>query len=125
IREALQQVIKNIRQEKIYIASCLEEGKLTDFKNNTVIFVFPKKNTFHKESLEKPQNRELIESNFSKVLSAKIKVEFILNADSDDADAQAGQKGAGKTLNPMKKALSDPIIKSALDIFDGNIMKFM
>ncbi|MFA5370141.1 MAG: DNA polymerase III subunit gamma/tau [Candidatus Omnitrophota bacterium] len=125
IREALQQVIKNIKQEKIYIASCLEEGRLTDFKNNTVIFVFPKKNTFHKESLEKPQNRELIESNFSKILSAKIKVEFILSADKDDTAVPAGSKGIGQSLNPMKKALSDPIIKTALDIFDGNIMKFM
>jgi DNA polymerase III subunit gamma/tau len=128
IREALGQVIKNIKQEKIYIASCLEEGRLLDFRNNTIVFAFPKRNTFHKESLEKPQNRELIESNFSKVLSEKIKIEFIL---TDDRDASADSSGADTAkdskpaLSPLKKALSDPIIKTALDIFDGNIMKLM
>ena len=126
IREALGQVIKNIKHEKIYIASCLEEGRLVDFRNNLVVFSFSKKNTFHKESLEKPQNRELIESNFSKVLSEKIKVEFIL---TDDTESLTGSSGADTTKNskpsltPLKKALSDPIIKTALDIFDGNIMK--
>jgi DNA polymerase III subunit gamma/tau len=126
IREALGQVIKNIKQEKIYIASCLEEGRLVDFNNNKIVFSFPKKNTFHKESLEKPQNRELIESNFSKVLSANVKVEFIL---IDDPENPAGpsssnaDKNSKPSLTPLKKALSDPIIKTALDIFDGNIMK--
>jgi DNA polymerase III subunit gamma/tau len=128
IREALQQVIKNIRQEKIYIASCLEEGRLVDFKNNTVVFLFPKKNTFHKESLEKPQNRELIESNFSKVLSENVKIEFILSEEAGNptnSSSDSAVKNAKLSSNPLKKALADPIIKTALDIFDGNIMKFM
>jgi DNA polymerase III subunit gamma/tau len=128
IREALQQVIKNIRREKIYIASCLEEGRLIDFKNNTITFLFSRKNTFHKESLEKPQNKELIESNFSKVLSARIKIDFILNQNEEDAETVSGNNGVKNikpSLNPLKKALSDPIIKTALDIFDGNIMKLM
>jgi hypothetical protein len=126
IREALGQVIKNIKHEKIYIASCLEEGRLVDFRNNTVVFSFLKKNTFHKESLEKPQNRELIESNFSKVLSEKIKVEFILTDDTESPTGSSGSdaaKNSKPSLTPLKKALSDPIIKTALDIFDGNIMK--
>ncbi len=127
VREALAQAIKNIKQEKIYIASCLEEGRLVDFKNNTVTFAFLKKNTFHKESLEKPQNRELIEVNFSKILSAKIKVEFMLTDDSASAEGATGKdisKNSKPSLSPLKKVLSDPIIKTALDIFDGSIMKF-
>ena len=128
IREALQLVIKNIKQEKIYISSCLEEGKLLDFKDNSVVFGFIKQNIFHKESLEKPQNKELIESNFSKALGRKTKVEFIIMQDSQvkepGPDTEANQRPRA-SLNPLKKALSDPIIKSALDIFDGNIMKLM
>jgi DNA polymerase-3 subunit gamma/tau len=36
VREALQLVIKRIKQEKIYIASCLEEGRLIDFKDSVI-----------------------------------------------------------------------------------------
>jgi DNA polymerase III subunit gamma/tau len=127
IREALAQVIKNIKQEKIYIASCLEEGNLLDCRSNTIVFGFSKSNIFHKESLEKPQNRELIECHFSKALGKKMKVDFIIqNSQTEESDARTGKSKTPKpSLNPLKKALSDPIIKSALDIFDGNIIKFM
>jgi DNA polymerase III subunit gamma/tau len=127
IREALQLVIKGIRQEKIYISSCLEEGTLLDFKENTVTFGFAKKNIFHKESLEKPQNKELIESHFSKALGMKTKVEFVISQDEQIKSPESGTsstQGPKPPLSPLKKALADPIIKSALDIFDGNIMKF-
>jgi DNA polymerase III subunit gamma/tau len=127
IREALQLVIKTIKQEKIYISSCLEEGKLLDFKDNTIVFGFLKQNIFHKESLEKPQNKELIESNFSKALGRKTKVEFIIQGPQaeEPGPGTEGNRRPKASLNPLKKALSDPIVKSALDIFDGNIMKLM
>jgi len=126
VREALQLVIRQIRQEKIYIASCLEEGMLVDFKGNIITLGFPKKNTFHKESLEKQQNKDLIENSFSKALGSKVAVEFIITEDgTQPADNTKSEKPNQPNQNPLKKALSDPIIKSALDIFDGNIMKFM
>ena len=126
VREALQLVIRQIRQEKIYIASCLEEGMLVDFKGNIITLGFPKKNTFHKESLEKQQNKDIIENSFSKALGSKVAVEFIITEDgTQPADNTKSEKPNQPNQNPLKKALSDPIIKSALDIFDGNIMKFM
>ncbi|MDP8298180.1 MAG: DNA polymerase III subunit gamma/tau [Candidatus Orphnella occulta] len=126
VREALQLVIRQIRQEKIYIASCLEEGMLVDFKGNIITLGFPKKNTFHKESLEKQQNKDIIENSFSKALGSKVAVEFIIIEDGkQSADNTKSEKPNQPNQNPLKKALSDPIIKSALDIFDGNIMKFM
>lgn len=126
VREALQLVIKSIRQEKIYVASCLEEGRLIDFKDKVITLGFSKKNTFHKESLEKQQNRDLIENNFNKALGSQVKVEFVIAEDGKQpVDAANAEKPGQAGQDPLKKALSDPIIKSALDIFDGNIMKFM
>jgi len=127
IREALQLVIRRIKQEKIYISSCLEEGRLIDFKGNVITLGFSKKNTFHKESLEKQQNKDLIENSFHKALGSQVKVEFIITEDGKQSiDGNANPEKPGqKSQNSLKSALSDPIIKSALDIFDGNIMKFM
>lgn len=128
IKEVMPQVLKNIRQEKIYIASCLSEGKLVDFKNNILTVGFYKKNNFHKESLEKPQNKRLIEAHLSRVLNSRIEVEFIIIkgekelSTEEEAPPEAKE---GEPKSPLKKALSDPIIKTALDIFDGDIMKFM
>lgn len=125
IREALQLVVKRIRQEKIYIASCLQEGRLMDFKDNVITISFARKNIFHKESLEKDKNRSLIEESFGKVLGSKVAVKFdILDDAGQSEDDTKAKKSGSPEQNPLKKALADPIIKSALDIFDGNILKF-
>jgi len=127
IREAMSQVIKNIRQEKIYIASCLSEGKLVDFKNGVLTIGFLKKNRFHKESLEKAENKKIIEKHLTKVLNSKTTLEFgIIREDSGASGDKGTVEGKdGKSQESMKKTLSDPIIKSTLDIFDGSIMKFL
>jgi len=128
IREAMPQVIKAIRQEKIYIASCLNEGKLIDFKNDMLTIGFLKKNNFHKESLEKTQNKKLIEGHLSKALNKRVGLAFIVIQEDTGipaGDGSAPEVKKEESKSPLKKALSDPIIKSALDMFDGNIMKFM
>jgi DNA polymerase-3 subunit gamma/tau len=128
IREAIPEVIKSIRQEKIYIASCLSEGKLIGFRNNILTIGFSKKNTFHKESLEKPQNKKLIDNHLSQALGTNIGVEFVIIKDETGLavdEKLSAEKTPEEPKSPLKKAMSDPIIKSALDIFDGNIMKLM
>ena len=127
IREAMPQAIKNIRQEKIYIASCLNEGKLVDFKNDILSIGFYKKNSFHKESLEKPLNKKLIETHLSKALNSRVGVEFIIIKEEAglSSEESSPEEKEEKLKSPLKKALSDPIVKNALDIFDGNIMKFI
>ncbi|MFC1807967.1 DNA polymerase III subunit gamma/tau [Candidatus Omnitrophota bacterium] len=127
IKDAIPQVIKSIKQEKIYIASCLSEGKLVGFRNNTIIIGFPKNNTFHKESLEKAQNKKIIEEHFFNATNMRVSVEFVIkdgeeNASSPDESSGVDQDKAPKST--LKKVLAEPIIKSALDIFDGNVMKF-
>ncbi|NQT95577.1 MAG: hypothetical protein HQ572_03920, partial [Candidatus Omnitrophica bacterium] len=128
IREAMPKVIKNIRQEKIYIASCLGEGKIVSYKNNILTIGFFKSNTFHKESLEKPQNKKMIETQLAEALGSKTRVEFVVikgdNTKNPDGQTEAQESNEEKK-SPLKKALSEPIIKTAIDMFDGNIMKFM
>ena len=129
IREVMPQVIKDIMSEKIYVASCLKEAKFVNFKNRILALGFLKKNTFHKESLEKQQNKKLIEGHLSRALGANIIVEFNIIEENKESlgqgDSTPTDEKQSVSKNPLKKALSDPIIKTALDIFDGNIMKFM
>ncbi|MFH1868706.1 MAG: DNA polymerase III subunit gamma/tau [Candidatus Omnitrophota bacterium] len=127
VREVMPQVIKNMKQEKIYVSSCLAEGRLLSFKNNKLTIGFLKKNTFHKENIEKAQNKKLIEDHLSKLLGANTRIEIVTIKDDKGLTAGEGSvddKKEEAPRNPLKKALSDPIIKSALDIFDGSIMKF-
>jgi len=126
IREVMPKVIRNIRQEKIYIASCLSEGKLVSFKEDVLKLGFLKNNTFHKESLEKTENKKMIEDHFSKVLGSNTRIEFVIVSGSSESEENKNPEETDKVeRSPLKKALADPIIKTAIDMFDGNIMKLM
>lgn len=130
LREIWPQVIKRVKLEKIYLASCLEEAEIMEFRNNILTLGYAKNNKFHKSVLEKQQNKKLIEGIIYELLNAKVLIECI----TSDKIQQAAAKDSGEEENTrpkiarkdsIKKILSDPIIQSALDIFDGNIMKFM
>ncbi len=130
LREIWPQAIKRIKIEKIYVASCLEEAEIVEFKDNILTLGYAKNNKFHKEILEKTQNKKLIEAIISELLNAKVVVECIMSdkiesagKEKSDPDKE-GKNRPEARRDSIKKALSDPIIQSALDIFDGNIMKF-
>jgi DNA polymerase III subunit gamma/tau len=119
LREIWPQVIKKIKVEKIYVASCLEEAQIMEFKDNILTLGYGKNNKFHKGVLEKAQNKKLIETALSELLNAKVAIEYVIS------DKEPDQKQGTQAKTSVKNVLSDPIIQSALDIFDGNVMKFM
>ncbi|UCH12051.1 MAG: DNA polymerase III subunit gamma/tau [Candidatus Omnitrophota bacterium] len=130
LREIWPQAIKRIKIEKIYVASCLEGAEIVEFKDNILTLGYAKNNKFHKEILEKTQNKKLIEAIVSELLNAKVVIEYIMSdkiksAGEEKSDSDKERKNRPEARrDSIKKALSDPIIQSALDIFDGNIMKF-
>lgn len=135
LRDMWPQVMKKIKIEKIYVASCLEEAEIMEFKDNILTLGYAKNNKFHKGVLEKEQNKKLIESIISELLNTKIAIECLISDNVKPSNEGKVNSGSNKekeenappqtTRESIKKALSDPIIQSALDIFDGNIMKFM
>ena len=131
LRGIWPQVIKKLRIEKVYLASCLEEGEIMEFKDSILTLGYAKNNKFHKGVLEKANNKKLIENIISELLGAKIMIEPITSdkvqssAPKASEDTQEDTRQAPLRKESMKKILSDPIIQSAIDIFDGNIMKFM
>lgn len=124
VKEAMPKILSIIKKQKIYIASCLAEGRIQEYKDNIITIGFFEKDSFHKESIESNENKKMVEAAFSEVLGSKVVVEFIiLKKTSEPNSSKGGLQQDNK--NDLKTALSDPIIKDALDIFDGSIMKFM
>jgi len=120
-------VISYIMAKKISIASYLQEGYPVNLEANTLTIGFPKEFQFHKEVLETPDNRLLIEEAISKVLSVDLRVALIL---VEPANVQNRNK-AGYFEKDISEDLSnkgesvkkdiDPIVQSALEMFGGNI----
>ena len=88
-------------------ATYLNEGKIVDLQGNTLVISFLKNYSLHREALDNRDNRELIEKIISGLLDVNLKVKFILSAEEE-----------GK-----EEAQDNAFLKSALDVFNGRVIK--
>ncbi len=124
---AWSKIVNNLMENKISVATYLQEGYPASMEGKTLSISFPKDLRFHKEVLESADNRRLIEDAVKTVTGLELKVAFTLveraaaqrknpsYSDNDDASGVSSAEGGsvGKEV--------DPILKSALEIFGGNM----
>jgi hypothetical protein len=89
-------------------ATYLNEGEPVNMKNNIVTISFPKNYSLHKESLDRQENKAIIEKTISELFNTKIRVDFLL---SDEVS------------NKEEDNEDNPSLKSALDMFKGRVIK--
>jgi hypothetical protein len=89
------------------VSTYLSEGEPTKMQGNILTVAFPKNYSLYKESLEKKENRALIEKAASDLCNTELRINFILAA-------QAKQE---------QDARSNPFIQSALEMFGGRVVK--
>jgi hypothetical protein len=112
------------------VASFLRYGCPLRIEGNRMVIGFPKNDKFHKEALETPDNKRLIEEGVKAVMDSDFKVIFELvepadikrpdgtdYTEKDPYGTGAGESGAGADA---KKDV-DPIVKTALEMFGGSI----
>ncbi|MBN1871471.1 MAG: DNA polymerase III subunit gamma/tau [Candidatus Omnitrophica bacterium] len=128
VKYAWPSILEEVKKQKISIASYLLEGILVEVRNGSIILGFEKRFNFHKEVLELPNNKRFIEGIASKVLDTNVKMEFKIVEDSTEAEDENVGSAEEKASYARKdaesrNALDDPIIQSAIDIFNGKIVK--
>ncbi|MEW6100758.1 MAG: DNA polymerase III subunit gamma/tau [Candidatus Omnitrophota bacterium] len=107
VREKWQDIIDNLKVIKISAATYLSEGEPLKIQGGALTVSFPKDLSLHKESLEKKENKAIIEKCICGILNVSLRVNFILSQ-------EVRQKQNGD---------DDPFIKSALDMFGGRVIK--
>jgi len=107
IKDVWQSIIENLEKVKMSLATYLREGELLNLQGSTITVSFPKNYSFHKESLEKKENKEIIQKHISDVVNKSLRVNFILSQDS----------------KAPENHIDNPLIKSALEVFGGRLIK--
>lgn len=74
-----QNVLKEMKSEKISLHALIMEGKPVHFKNNILTISFDEGFAFHREAVEKPENKAFIQSLLSKYFRSKIEVKFVMD----------------------------------------------
>lgn len=107
IRGMWLSIIDSLSKIKISVSTYLNEGNPVKFEDNVLTVSFPKNYSLHKESLERKENRAIIEKALSESLNSELRVNFILSKESLHKD----------------ESQHSPFIKSALDAFKGRVIR--
>lgn len=109
---AWPQILQQVKSKRMSIGIFLSEAQPVETNNNMIVIGFPSEFRFHKETLEKNDNRRTVEEAFETVMGKKIGLQFVVTETEQ------------RTVSENAAAVEDTgelpeIIVQALDIFDG------
>jgi len=115
------ELLKTMRSKKISVASYLLEGKIDSTDNDIFTITFPKNYKFHKESLEKNENKTLIEDVLKDVLKKdNIRVKFKI---LDYVKESSMPVARNTSVSSSQEKITEPIIQDAIQIFKGRVVR--
>ena len=112
------QFVQSVKSEKISAGSYLAEGGPSSLAGGRAVIGFPERHSFLKESLEVPENKQLLEKHLSRILGRALSVGFELVREIEGA-SQASQTPAPSS----EPAQTDPTVQSAINLFGGRLIR--
>ena len=106
IKGIWKNIIETLGKVKMSVATYLNEGMLLNLEKNILTIAFPKNYSLHKESLERKENKAIIEKTVSEMANNHLRVNFVLS-----------EKMFFKDVD------DDPFLNSALQSFNGRIIR--
>lgn len=97
-----QNILQKIKLKKIRLYALILEGELMSFENEMLTIGYKEEYSFHREAINTPQNKKIIEEVISKHLNREVVVKFIIKGDS---------------INIHKKNKKEKAIKGVIDFF--------
>lgn len=121
-------VVQAIKSKKMSVASYLLEGELTKVTGSVITLSFAKRFNFYKEALEGANNKKFVEKIASDILGKAIELEVVVLEKAEtppERPEEVSELDIEEELEHEVKrdAFNEPIIQSAIDIFDGKIVK--
>jgi len=107
VKDAWAGIVNNLSKIKMSVSTYLSEGEPTKIQGDLVTVAFPKSCSLHKESLDRKENKAMVEKAASELCNADLRLNFILTAE----------------MKQNTDARSNPFIKSALEMFGGRVVK--
>lgn len=107
VKDAWGNIVNNLAKIKMSVSTYLSEGEPTKVQGDVLTIAFPKNYSLHKESLDRKENKLIIEKIISESCNANLRVNFVLAAE----------------MKQDKDTRSNPFIKSALEVFGGRVIK--
>jgi DNA polymerase-3 subunit gamma/tau len=107
VKELWQTIIQKIGKIKMSVATYLNEGIPAKLEGNVLTVSLPKNHLLHKETLEKKENKAIIENNACELLNTNLKINFVLSKEENKSEGPEEHRS----------------VRSALEMFNGRLIK--
>jgi DNA polymerase-3 subunit gamma/tau len=108
------QVIELVKAKRMSLSLYLAEAEPTEVEGSVIVLGLPSEFRFHKETLEKDLNKQVIEDAFAQALNKKVRVQCVVTERDGTTQEAAGN------IAPVKDEGVPDIVSKALEIFDGS-----
>lgn len=129
IVSAWSRILGFVGQKKMSSALYLQEGRPVNLAGMVLTIGFPKSSKFHKEALESPDQRKILEESVKEILGLDVRTVIVYDdtVQASEKKAELRFESAPPEYGPdhvdAPPEEDDPIIKSARDIFGGEVIK--
>jgi DNA polymerase-3 subunit gamma/tau len=117
VTERWEQIIEEIKKQKIALGSFLNEGWPESVADNELVVAFGLENGFHISSINR--NRKEIEAIIQQVLGVPLRIKCIQSS----VTAEPRSNGANGNSYVEKLGQKIPLIKTIIEEFDGELVK--
>jgi len=107
IKSLWHEVVQNTSAQKISIGNYLKEGTPAKLLGNMLTVSLHKNRSLYKESLEKMENRIIVEKIISRIMKTELKVNFVFSLEDKVDDI----------------SVNHPALQSALNTFNARLIK--
>jgi DNA polymerase-3 subunit gamma/tau len=109
-------ILTQVKDRKITIHAWLTDGRPVSIHENTVLLVF--NSVMHRETTEKPANKQLIEQVMSEVMGHSVRFATMMKKDWDDAQAGAAPPSEEMVLElEQPGVIKEEWISEAIQLF--------
>lgn len=112
IKDEWKNILKATRVERISLHALIMEGKPLSIKNNILTIAFEDGFRFHKEAIEKSENKELVQKIINNCLNSNIEIKFAMEDDIVDVNEEKQEEEQGEEL-----------IQKVIDTFGEELVK--
>ena len=112
----------HVRQKKVALGVCLISSSLKSFDEKGVTIGFAKWQSFQKDQVERPNNREFLRRMLKKYFGRDLELTCVTETEAEDANGVEG--GPGHESASPRPFESEPRIKKILADFDGEIIRY-
>ncbi len=132
LKDRWNEVLEKIKKTKLSLWSLIKDGEIISFDDETITIEFQNGRNFHKKQTEKTENLSLIQEVLEEIYGQIFQLKFELNPEkmaasdgqNNSTNSAVGRSASGgkDQLNLSEAAKKDPLIKTIMDTFEGELI---